>query len=323
MLRRWGLLVQCVCVASLAGNVWLYLELKAKPTVSLALPAHPTPTSVPAPPADRHVVASAGASSATVGQQSPREHSAPAGNVPPVKTSEECARMRLEEHRAQLRDPAQRQQMKEANVAGTRQQAESGGALQDLHLSEEQLNRLYELSVEWDLQSAETKDPQSVNRWPPEQNPLIAAELGVEVAEKWAKYQRETSGRFTVQEIAGRMASEDVPLTRDQRRQMIELYTALAEERGGEMSEKGIQSPTNEAEAIETHQASKERTVRYRQKLMDRAASILSPKQLDILRRDSEQRAASMERSWEYLRSHGKLVQTDANGCVTAYMAVF
>ncbi len=229
-------------------------------------------------------------------------------------------RLRLEEYRAQLRDPAQRQKIKEENVAGTRQQAESEGGLQDLNLSEEQLNRLYELSVEWDLQSAETRDPESVNRWPPEQNPLIAAELGVEVAEKWVKYLRESHGRFEVQRLAGRLASEDVPLTRDQRRQMIELYTALDEEGWGEGREKGIQPPTNEAEAIEMHQASKERMVRYRQKLMDRAAPILSPKPLDILRRDSEQRAANMERDWKYRRSEGKLVQTDANGCVTSYM---
>jgi hypothetical protein len=228
--------------------------------------------------------------------------------------------MRFEEYRAQLRDPAQRQQLKEENVAGSRQWAESAGGLQDLHLSEEQLNRLYELSVEWQLQSAETNDPQPRNRWRPEQNPLIAAELGVEVAEKWAKYQRETSGRLKVREIAGHMASDDVPLTGDQRRQMIELYTALDEERGGEV--RGIQPPTNEAEAIEMHQAFKERDVRYRQKLIDRAASILSPKQLDILRRDSEQRAAGMERVWEYQRSQGKLVQTDADGCVTSYMAI-
>jgi hypothetical protein len=321
MLRRWGLLlVLCVCVASLAGNVWLYLELKAKPPGSLALPAQPTPTSVRALPADRHVVASTGASSPTVGQESPRERSTPAGNTRPVKTSEECTRMKFEEYRAQLRDPAQRQKIKEENAAGTRQQAEAEGGLEDLHLSAEQLNRLYELSVEWDLQSAEKRDPQSVNRWPPEQNPLIAGELGDEVAQKWAKYQRESTGRFEVQQLAGRIASEDVPLTRDQRRQMIELYTALGEETWGEVREKGIQPPTNQAEAIEMHQASKERTVRYRQKLVDRAAPILSPKQLDILRRDSEQKAASMERGWEHLRSQGKLVLTDANGCVTSYM---
>jgi hypothetical protein len=320
MLRRWGLLlVLCVCVASLAGNVWLYLELKAKPPGSLTLPALPTPTSVRALPADRHVVAGTGASSPTVGQQSQRERSTPAANTRPVKTSEECTRMKFEEYRAELRDPAQREKIKEENVAGARQQAESEGGLEDLHLSAEQLNRLYELSAEWNLRSAETRDPRSVNRWPPEQNPLIAGELGDEVAQQWDKYQRESHGRFEVRQLAGRIASEDVPLTRDQRRQMIELYTALDEEGWGEVREKAIQSPTSEAEAIELHQGNKERMVRYRQKLIDRAASILSPKQLDILRRDSEQKAANVERGWEYLRSQGKLVQTDANGCVTSY----
>jgi hypothetical protein len=321
MLRRWGLLlVLCVCVASLAGNVWLYLELKAKPAVSLALPAHPTPRSVPALPTDRHVVASTGGSSSpTVGQQSPRERSTPAENIRAKKTPEECSRMRLEANRAELRDPAQRQQTKEHYIVATRQGAESDGGLEDLHLSDEQLNRLYELAAEWFVQSAETIPPPRSN-WPLDQNPLIAGELGDEVAQKWAKYQRETNGWFSVQEIAGRMAIEDVPLTRDQRRQMIELYTALDEERWGEVRDKGIQSPTNEAEAIEMHQGTKERNVEYRQKLLDRAAPILSPKQLDILRRDSDQRAASMERSWEYLRSEGKLVQRNANGCVTSYM---
>ncbi len=225
--------------------------------------------------------------------------------------------MKFEENRAQLRDPAQRQQIKENYIAATRQGAESDGGLEDLHLSDGQLNRLYELAAEWFVQSAETYAPPR-SRWPLDQNPLIAGELGDEVAQKWGKYQRETHGRYQVQEIGGRMAIEDVPLTRDQRRQMIELYTALDEERWGEVREKGIQPPTNEAEAIEMHQGTSERDARYRQKLMDRAASILSPKQLDILRRDSEQRAANMERGWEYLRSEGKLVQTDANGCVTS-----
>jgi hypothetical protein len=224
--------------------------------------------------------------------------------------------MKFEENRAELRDPAQRQKIKENYIAATRQGAESEGGVEDLHLSEEQINRLYELAAEWFVQSAETIPPPRSN-WPLDQNPLIAGELGDEVAQKWGKYQRETNGRSKVQGIGGRMAIEDVPLTRDQRRQMIELYTALDEERWGEVREKGIQSPTNEAEAIEMHQGTKERDVRYRQKLMDRAASILSPKQLDILRRDSEQRAANMERGWEYLRSEGKLVQTDASGCVT------
>jgi len=40
--------------------------------------------------------------------------------------------MRIEESRAQLRDPAQRQQIKEENLAGPRQRAESDGGLQDL-----------------------------------------------------------------------------------------------------------------------------------------------------------------------------------------------
>ena len=41
--------------------------------------------------------------------------------------------MRIEEYRAQLRDPAQRQQIREENLAGTRQRAEADGGLQDLH----------------------------------------------------------------------------------------------------------------------------------------------------------------------------------------------
>ena len=41
--------------------------------------------------------------------------------------------MRIEEYRAQLRDPAQRQQIREENLAGTRERAGSEGRLQDLH----------------------------------------------------------------------------------------------------------------------------------------------------------------------------------------------
>ena len=226
--------------------------------------------------------------------------------------------MRFEENRAELREPAQRQQAKQNYIANNREAAEPGDGLADLHLSEEQLNRLYELAAEWFVQSAETIPPPR-SRWPLDQNPLIAAEFGDEVAQKWGKYQRESSGRSRVRELAGRMALEDVPLTADQSRQMIKLYTALDEERVAEVRDKGVQPPSNEAEAIAMHPGTKERDARYHQKLMDRAASILNSKQLDVLGRGFDQRTALWERHWEQLRSEGKLVKTDADGCVRSY----
>jgi hypothetical protein len=242
------------------------------------------------------------------------------GESPPPKTYEECSRIRREAFRARLRDPAQRNQIKEETVAATRSWAESDGGLADLHLSEEQLTRIYELSADWELQSAESNDPQARDGWPPQQNPLIAAELGIEVAEKWAKHRREANGRFEVREIAGRIASNDVPLTAEQRRRMVELYTAFAEEALEEARGQVLQPPANEAEAIVMHQGNKEREVQYHQKLMDRAASTLSAKQLEVLRRDSDQRAADRERQWEQQRSQGQLVHKDADGCVTSWM---
>jgi hypothetical protein len=263
--------------------------------------------------------ARAGASALqTVRQQTPKEGRAPAPEIHPAKTPEECTRMRFEENRAELRDPAQRQQAKDNYIASARQETDSDEGLADLHLSEEQLKRLYELAAEWFVQSAETIPPPR-SRWPLDQNPLVAGEFGDEVAQKWGKYLRESDGRSRVRELAGQLATEDVPLTADQRRQMIELYTALDEERATEVRDKGIQPPSNEAEAIEMHEGTKERRVRYRQKLLDRAGSILSAKQLEILRRDSELRAANLERGWEYLRSKGELVQTDGDGCVRSY----
>ena len=101
---------------------------------------------------------------------------------------------------------------------------------------------------------------------------------------------------------------------------MIELFTALDDERTGEVRELGIQTPASEAEAIVMHQGTRERNLQYRQKLLDRAASILSAKQLDTLRRDIDLRAAGMERSWEFSRAQGTLVQRDADGCVRSWM---
>jgi hypothetical protein len=198
--------------------------------------------------------------------------------------------------------------------------AESEGGLPDLHLTEQQLTRLYELSAEWELQSAESDDPQARGGWPPQQNPLIAAELGTEVAEKWAKHRQEANGRFEVREIAGRTASDGVPLTAEQRRRMVELYTALDEEAVEEMRGQVVQPPTNEAEAIEWHQGTKEQNVRQRHKLLERAATFLSAKQLEVLRRHSEQKAAAREQQWEQRRSQGQLVHKDANGCLTSFM---
>jgi len=228
--------------------------------------------------------------------------------------------MRFERNRAELRDPAKRQQTKANEVTWIRQQAESEGALQELHLSEEQLNRLYALAAEWSVQSEETDAP-SRSSSPFDENPLIAAELGSEVAQKWARYQRESSGRFRVRELAGVMASEEAPLTADQRRQLIGLYTTADEEwvREVQVQDKGLQPPTSEAEAIELHPGNKERELQYRQRLIDRAAPILSARQLDILRHDFEHQAAARELEWERHRSRGDLVQIDSDGCVTSY----
>ena len=314
MAKRWGLVLLCVCVASLVGNVYLYLELKPKSATTSAPGPAPSP-----PPADQPFVRKARAPKVQTVERLPQnEAPTPGVETRPVKTPEECLRMRLEANRAELRDPAQRQQAKENYVASTRLQVESEGGLEELHLSEEQLKRLYALAAEWFVQSAEAYPPPRSN-WPLDQNPLIAGEFGTEVAQKWGKYQRESDGRYRVRDLAGRMASEDVPLTADQRRQLIELYTALEEERAAEVRERGIQAPTNEAEAIEMHEGTRERDVQYRQKLMDGAGSILSAKQMEVLRRDSEHRAAGMEREWEFARSQGQLVQKDANGCVRGY----
>ena len=317
MIRRWGLLL--LCVASLAGNVYLYLGLKStSATGSPHAPAHPPS---PPPSADRRAAArTAGLSVQAIRPQSSAAGAAATGESPSPKTYEECSRIRGEAFRARLRDPAQRNQIKEETVAATRSWAESDGGLADLHLSEEQLTRIYELSADWELQSAESNDPQARDGWPPQQNPLIAAELGIEVAEKWAKHRREANGRFEVREIAGRIASNDVPLTAEQRRRMVELYTAFAEEALEEARGQVLQPPANEAEAIVMHQGNKEREVQYHQKLMDRAASTLSAKQLEVLRRDSDQRAADRERQWEQQRSQGQLVHKDADGCVTSWM---
>jgi hypothetical protein len=317
VIRRWGLLL--LCVASLAGNVYLYLGLKStSATGSPHAPAHPPS---PPPSADRRAAArTAGLSVQAIRPQSSAAGAAATGESPSPKTYEECSRIRGEAFRARLRDAAQRAQIREEAVAATRLAAESEGGLSDLHLNEQQLTRLYELSAEWELQAAESNDSQARDRWPPQQNPLIAAELGIEVAEKWARRQREATGRFEVREVAGRIASNDVPLTADQRRRMVELYTALAEEAMEEARGQVLEPPTNEAEAIVKHQGNKEREVQYHQKLMDRAASILSAKQLEVLRRDSDQRAADRERQWEQQRSLGQLVHKDADGCVTSWI---
>jgi hypothetical protein len=123
-----------------------------------------------------------------------------------------------------------------------------------------------------------------------------------------------------VREIAGRIASDDLPLTAEQRRRMVELYTALAEDGLEEARGQVLEPPTNEAEAIEWHQGNKEQNVRHGNKLLERAATILSAKQLEVLRRDSDQRAADRERQWEQQRSQGQLVHKDADGCVTSWM---
>ena len=316
--NRWGLLLLCVCIASLAGNVYLYHLLRAGP-----LPGRlsaPSPRATPTSPAERPIAAAVGRGPV---QSSVPQTEVSAGTLTdpahPITSAQDCEHRVSDSDRSPLRDPAQRQQMKQMLTSGIRRRSATDTGLEDLHLSADQLDRVYELTAEWQLQSMESNDPAAMGNASQQQNPLIAAELGIQVADRWAKHQREVSARYEVQGLMAPMASDDVPLTADQRKRMADLYATLEEQRRDETQGLEAQAPTSEAEAIEQHQVTRERDVRYQQRLMERAASILDAKQLEILRSASEQRAAMFEQTWELRRSLGKLVMRDKRGCVMSY----
>jgi hypothetical protein len=316
--QRWGLFLLCVCVASLAGNVYLYHLLPAGPLPGGT--SSPSPKATPTTPAERRTAAASDrAPGQTTAPQTEISVGTQADQANRTASAADCERRVSDSNRSALRDPAQRQQVKQMLTSTIRRGGEADAGMKDLHLSADQLERIYELTAEWQLQSMESNDPAAMIATSQQQNPLIAAELGIEVADRWAKHQREVRARYEVQALAARVTSDDVPLTPDQRKRMAELYGTLEEQRRDETQGLEAQAPASEAEAIEQHQVTKERDERYQQKLIERAASILDAKQLEILRSESEQRAAFFEQQWELRRSQGKLVVRDERGCVMSY----
>jgi hypothetical protein len=267
-----------LCAASVLGNVWLYRELRVRER------AEPRATASLQPPVDGKApkVIAVPAPTATAPADLSKSTS--------KQTLDKCKKKFEDDMLRQLRDPKERENLKRQEILSM--QAMNMGAATRLHISEQALNRILELQAEQDLSLREASigsppSPKIVTI-----NPQIAAEFGEAVASKWAEYQRESSGRLAVQGVANLFAEANVPLSEEQRRRLVGVYTdeyemQNAQDPGSDMQE--LQGDRGNPRAMANwFEKQAARRQAFEQRVQGDAASFLTPVQLELLRKRSD-----------------------------------
>ena len=283
-------LMAVVCAASLIGNAWLYRELRVQEW------AEP-PRAAPALPQIQDAVPKVSAVAATL----PAVSTADLSKTTTKQALDKCRKKFEDQTLRQLRDPKEREGLKRQEMIAL--QAMNAGAATRLHVSEQVINRIFELQAEQDLAERESSigGPRSPKAGTV--NPQIANEFGEAVATKWADYSREYSGRMAVQAIANLFADADAPLTEEQRRRLASVYAdefefQNSQDPGPDMQElQGDGNPRAMANWFQKQVAQKQA---LEQRVQAAAASFLTPVQLELLRKRSEleaERARSLVES--------------------------
>ena len=180
--------------------------------------------------------------------------------------------------------------MKKMEVASL--QSTNFGAQTSLQLSDQAFNRILELQAEQDLVDREASIGHERSRKIAGINPQIATEFGETVASSWAKYQKESRGRFAVQGVANMFADASLPFSDDQRRRLVDVYTDAIEAQGSSDPSPGFTDwedgipNSNSMKALFEKQH--ERQVAFDQRIQASAASFLTPAQLELIHKKSE-----------------------------------
>jgi hypothetical protein len=241
-----GAIFGVVALGSLIGNVWLYVELKAeRRSVAEALAAAGVANSAQ----HREVLhqSSEGAHElndqalgAVVGRNiepTISTTSGPSDQIPSQpKTVDECMRLSELAQAERLRDPAQREEIKNEVLQSEKvvSMLEYGDAAKAIGLNSEQMDRLYEIGAEQQVRAMERRlfsvvgsPPGGSGTTATTLSAAVAAEFGSEVAQKWADYRRSAVGRQMTYALANVLTEADAPLTAVQRQRLVETYTRV------------------------------------------------------------------------------------------------
>jgi hypothetical protein len=267
-----------LCAASVLGNVWLYRELRIRERAEPPRVASLLPQAQDVVPNVNSVATQTAIVAANLSKPTSKQ------------TLGKCKKKFEDDMLRQLRDPQERENLKRQTILSM--QATNVGGATRLHISEQALNRILELQAEQDLSLREASigsppSPKIVTI-----NPQIAAEFGEAVASKWAEYQRESSGRMAVRGVANLFAEANVPLSEEQRRRLVSVYTdeyemQNAQDPGPDMQELQGDRGNPRAMAIWFEkQAARQQS--FEQRVQADSASFLTPAQLELLRKRSD-----------------------------------
>jgi hypothetical protein len=271
------LLMTILCAASLLGNIWLYRELKKRevvvPAVVASLPQTPSPNAeskaVPAPA---------------------RNTIAPAPKATAKQMMEKCKKKFEDNLRDQFRDPSKRENMKKQEIMAL--QAMNVGAQTRLHLNDQTFSRILELQAEQDLSEREAAIGKPKPYGEVSANPQIAEEFGDATASKWADYLREFRGRVAVRVVANLFTDGNVPLSVEQTRRLVSVYSNAYQAQGAQDPLPGMQETEDDEDNPTTSRNWMEKQFARQQDLDERiqaeAASFLTSAQLELLRKQSE-----------------------------------
>jgi hypothetical protein len=172
-----------------------------------------------------------------------------------------------------------------------------------------QLTRLIDLQAEQNLATAEASGGAISYQGSFVVNSEVSMEFGDDIAAKWAQYQSELPGRIAVRDISPRMAEANVPLTQEQYRRLVKVYTAIhADGFNDDGSSINRQSPEEASVALETSLAQRELDD---QRALTEASDFLSEGQLQIVRSASENIRNGMRSAIEHMRANAAAGQRE------------
>lgn len=266
-----------LCTASLLGNVWLYRALKSRQAIAPAVVAslQQTPSSIAdtkpstPPPADTFGV-------------SPK--------ITAKQAAEKCKKKFEDDLRSQFNDPTKRENMKKQEIMAL--QAMNVGAQTRLQLNDPTFSRILELQAEQDLSEREAAIGKPKPYSEVSANPQIAEEFGDATASKWADYLKEFRGRVAVRVVANLFTDANVPLSVEQTRRLVSVYSNAYEAQGAQDPLPGMQETEDDEDNPTTTRNWMEKQFARQQDLDERiqseAASFLTSTQLELLRKQSE-----------------------------------
>lgn len=200
--------------------------------------------------------------------------------------TEKCRKKLDADIRNQFHDPKQRELMRDMQIQALKSM--NLGAQTSLKLSDQEFNRILEIQADQSLATLEARLSHTTAATSGA-NEQIAAEFGEPVAAKWAKYEKEGRGRLAARAVADVMADAEAPLSDEQRRKLVSVYADEMESQGGDFLLGGLAiEDDNGSFTKEWFEKQQQKRDSFEQRVEAKAASFLTPTQMDLLRKKSD-----------------------------------